>query len=316
MQKRLIIMAAIAASGLAAQAATYDWTGTGIIYSPVGDSSWTNVNSWHRWEGDPASQAPGDGVDGDNVLINRYIAGNEGIPGQGWDSGVAPVINTTIGVDNMWMAGKDEVDGGIPGGQSAQLDLVSGAEFTVNNLQVGAAAGSTSTLNLSGDAAMTINVQLWTPVDGATATFNMNDSSTLSIGALQSLSGWQVVMDADSVLTINSAAGADFAAASLVVAKNAAGGESIKTTDLGDGLFQYELFSALPSPAPVVWIDSENLYWTSTNDVLYSVSNRADLVSDSWVEWTNGIAATPFTNSLPLPVETFDAAFFKVNAYR
>ena len=71
-----------------------------------------------------------------------------------------------------------------------------------------------------------------------------------------------------------------------------------------------------PPPAPVVWIDAANLYWTSTNGVLYSVSNKTDLVAGSWAEWTNGIAATPNTNSIPLPTDTYNPAFFKVNAYR
>jgi len=79
---------------------------------------------------------------------------------------------------------------------------------------------------------------------------------------------------------------------------------------------EYVLAVLPPPPMPVVWIDSVNLYWTSTNTVLYAVSNKTDLVVGGWVEWTNGISATPFTNSLPLPLGTHDTAFFKVKAYR
>ncbi len=68
---------------------------------------------------------------------------------------------------------------------------------------------------------------------------------------------------------------------------------------------------------PICWIDAGNLYWSSSNsNVLYDVEYRTDLVTGTWLELSSGIAAGSFTNSIPLPVDTYDPAFFQVKAYQ
>jgi hypothetical protein len=74
-----------------------------------------------------------------------------------------------------------------------------------------------------------------------------------------------------------------------------------------------EIFPQAPPPVPVCWIDAQNLYWDSAKNVIYAVDGRETLQS-AWQELTNGIAATPSTNSIPLPLDLYDQAFFRVKA--
>ncbi|RKX47034.1 MAG: hypothetical protein DRP64_02170 [Verrucomicrobia bacterium] len=290
---------------------TYDWSGTATIFGHPGDHSWSTTNSWAHREAGNAAEIPGPG---DTVLVQRYIQGNEGVPGGSWDSGVSPVLDmaTTV-LGDVYLVQAD-----APGGQTAQLDMVGGAYLPAANLLMAPIAGSSATLNMSSNAAVSVNGLFLGVGDGTSAStirVNMSDTSFLNVllGTIVNSTGLDllVTMDDDSILRL---ANGDLAwANTAVVAANAAGGETILATDVGEGVIEYTVLLGLPIPE--VWIDSQNLYWTSVAGLQYSVSNTTDLVSGSWMEWTNGIAATPGTNSIPLPVDTYNPAFFKVNAY-
>ena len=79
-----------------------------------------------------------------------------------------------------------------------------------------------------------------------------------------------------------------------------------------------ELTSPEPPPplsAPDVWIDSANLYWSSTNGAFYDVEYKTDLQFQAeWASLVRGIPATPYTNSHSLPLNDYDPAFFRVQA--
>jgi len=236
--KKLMILSVLLA-GSPAQAAL-DWGGSAAIFGPAGDSSWTNPNSWR----DQVDALPGIPVAGDTLFIQRYAWGNEGVPGGGWDTGaVGPTLDTTIaGLADVYLATQDTVP--IVGGQIAELNLVSGADLSANNLLMGRVANSTATLNMSGDATASFG-GFFLPIDGtASATINMNDSADLTINALAGTTFWSIVMDADAVLTINNAPpGWENL---NITAKNA--GDSIQATNLGGAAYEYVV---IPEPATI-----------------------------------------------------------------
>lgn len=287
---------------------TYDWLGTSTIYEPDGeDDSWAKTNNW-RCRDTGARELP---EPGDTVLIQRYVQGNDGVPGGAWDSGVSAELDmVTVLLGDVYLVQAD-----APGGQTAQLDMVGGAYLPAANLIMAPVAGSTATLNMSSNAAVSVNGLFLGVGDGTSAsTIRVNMSGTSFINVLLdtivSSTGADILftMDDDALLRL---AGGDTNWANTVVVA-ADPGAAIQATDI-DGVVEFAVLAGAPQPE--VWIDSQNLYWTSAAGYLYSVSNTTDLAAGSWAEWTNGITATPGTNSVPLPVDTYNPAFFKVNAY-
>ncbi|RKX42145.1 MAG: hypothetical protein DRP64_10285, partial [Verrucomicrobia bacterium] len=72
-------------------------------------------------------------------------------------------------------------------------------------------------------------------------------------------------------------------------------------------------FSEPPAePGPTCNLDGGQLSWNSTNDAFYAVEYSTNLISNDWRTVTNGIAATPDTNSVPLPPSDQDSEFYRV----
>jgi len=86
---------------------------------------------------------------------------------------------------------------------------------------------------------------------------------------------------------------------------------------IAGGAYEVVELAYVPPPplsAPEVWIDSANLYWSSTNGAFYDVVFKTTLPYGEWDQLVRGIPATPYTNSYPLPLNDHDPAFFKVQA--
>lgn len=238
MNKYLLCVVLLATA--AVQADTLDWAGSSAAFPAIGDSNWSNADSWR-------SQTTGLGgvpTLGDTLFIQRYAWGNEGVPGGAWDTGAdGAILNTTItGLGNVWLAHQDAI--GIIGGQTAELTLNNGANLSAAALLMANVANSTTTVNMSGNAMMTVG-DLWNGIS-STANINMSGTSALNVtGAFQDQGGtWGVTMDADSVLTI--AGGSTGWANSTITALNAGSGDSILATDQGGGIMEY---TVIPEPA-------------------------------------------------------------------
>ncbi|RKX47601.1 MAG: hypothetical protein DRP64_00575 [Verrucomicrobia bacterium] len=63
---------------------------------------------------------------------------------------------------------------------------------------------------------------------------------------------------------------------------------------------------------PTCSIDAGQFYWSSTNDAFYAVERSANLISNDWQTVTNGITATPNTNSVPLPSPEQESEFYRL----
>ena len=234
--KKYVVLVALLTVGVV-QADTLDWGGSGAIFGPVGDTDWSNPNSW-RNQADGLADLPGSG---DTLIIQRYAWGNEGVPGGAWDTGATgAILSTTIsGLVNVQLATQDTVP--IVGGQVAELNLASGANLQASNLQMAQIANSTATVNMSGDAAMTVG-GLFNGV--STSTINMSGTSTLDITVTLVDQGgaWGITMADDAVLTFTG--GLPGYANAQITALNV--GESIQATDLGGATWQYVV---IPEPA-------------------------------------------------------------------
>jgi len=65
---------------------------------------------------------------------------------------------------------------------------------------------------------------------------------------------------------------------------------------------------------PICQLKDGALSWNSTNSAVYAVEYATNLTSNDWRTVTNGISATPDTNSLSLPTREYDSAFYRVAA--
>jgi len=293
------------------------WTGT-HGQARGGDTEYTNAANW------TLGVVP-DVVDGSNHYGMAV-----------WTDVSIPVLTSTAEVQ--------VVDIMYPGG-GAEFTIASGGHLTTIEWAVLSwNPGETGTLNVETGATFSVGTELFVSWDG-TGILNVNGGTINVAGGFAYDTGTPGLGWGETYInsgTINAAwlGTTDFGfiditgsgqlnlagdVADVILTNQVAWGHIIaeggtKAVDVSynPSLDRTEIKVSILPPlvTPTVWIDAENLYWSSTtNGASYSVDYKTDLVAGSWLELTNGIASTPFTNSIPLPLDLYDPAFFQVNTY-
>jgi len=218
---------------------------------------------------------------------------------------------------------------GVGFGALGTLNMNGGTMTLGNDCMIGAHFGGSGTLNMNGGVITTRNLQVPFALEGENVSQQLGRVN-LSNGVIN-VEGVYPTLLTGGLLTnerglINITEGQLNVAGDYVVAIQtnqvangqitAYGGEGVVQVIYNSGSGMTEITGAELGPItpPTCWIDAGNLFWSSTNYVVYAVEYKTDLTIGTWQELTNGIAATPFTNSIPLPLDTHNPAFFQVTA--
>jgi len=260
-----------------------------------GDTSWTNGLGWYSaitgdWDHVPTYL--------DTVVVQKFFQG-----GAADTSTWIPTLDTAGGASIVYLS----INASASGTQTAQLDLVGGANLTVQNIQfgVGDAVNSTNTVNMSSNATMTVGgLWLGSLAAGTVNTINMDDTSALQVDTAllwgqDNVKGTgAIVMDGGATLKIlTGAAGAGWEN-TRITALNAVTGDYIQRTDLGSG---YSEYTVIPVPPLVIGDiafellpggNDLTLTWTTINPYSYTVESKISLIDPVWSTNATGIVGT------------------------
>ncbi|RKX45828.1 MAG: hypothetical protein DRP64_04115 [Verrucomicrobia bacterium] len=336
-------IAIVAGLLFAVSAQAQDWQGRVHWTGSVGDSDYYNAANWVVMEGPQVGQNVVPAKDGtldfdmfldadtdstpEVVVTNDTTINTVHMGGATWITPPTAASDVTFTIDAnftviFWFVVGEQFGShgtiNLNGGS-----LTVGNDFEFGDLMIGAHQGGSGILNVNGGAVITC-WNLFYSFDGggdlsqqfghinlSNGTINVhnalitNDRGYIDIteGQLNIAGNWEVAIITNQVAWGHiKAYGGD--------------GEVLASYNAGTGMTEITATEPLPLLSePTCWIDASNLYWSSTNTALYSVDYKTDLVTGAWQELTNDIAATPFTNSIPLPTEISDPAFFRVHAY-